>query len=85
MHSLTVNLSDEQYDMLTDIVAEVNREDNPTEVTIEQYVGNIVSGWIESQMRGEYLNAAQTQSITELSASMGKAIDLKRARKARRQ
>jgi len=84
MRNILASIPDEHFEMLNDIIDEVNSEENPTHVTVGQYVSNIVKGWIESQMRGEYLTYVKGKSLDELTTKIGKAKDLKKARKAKK-
>lgn len=83
MYNVTVTMPDEHFEMLEDIVSIVNAEDNPTNVTVDEYASNILLGWIEAQIRGEYITYAKTETIIDLTNKIGKAKDLKAARKAK--
>lgn len=81
MEQLTIKLSQKAFDELVETVVEVNDEDNPTKVTLEEYAGNIVEGQMLDRMRGEFVHVARTADLDELEQKHGKVRELRQSRK----
>lgn len=53
---------------------------NKNNITPSQYVNNIVTGWLESQLRGMYQDYFRDASLEELQAALGRYTVIKAAK-----
>jgi hypothetical protein len=53
----------------TELIAQVAGENG---LTVNQYCTNIVSGWIQNQLRGVYVQYARTAKLSDLKDKIGK-------------
>jgi hypothetical protein len=52
-----------------ELIEQVSAENG---LTVNQYCTNIVSGWIQNQLRGVYVQYARTAKLSELKNKIGK-------------
>lgn len=70
MKNIQIEIGDLQYDVLKQY-SEANS------LTIEQYVGNIILGWVNSHIQGFYIDKIKELPFQELETKLGK-VDLKK-------
>lgn len=67
-----------EYIILLDDTDEVECIDSialSNNLSTEQYLTNICRGWIQSQLRGKYINAAKVAELSELKSALTTTVE----------
>jgi len=78
---LIIDIEGKELDELTAIVIGINQEFPHTPITIEQWCTNLIANTMRQRMRDQYIHAAATMDLTDLSQKFGPVADLRNARK----
>ena len=73
---LQIEIDGERLELLNDIVAAVNAENNPTQTTPVLYAENIVAGWLDERIRSEYEQHVRRQPVAALRQKLGPRKEL---------
>ena len=75
MLQIAVTLNNVQTEQLSDIMVAVNKI--VPEMTGDQYIQNIVSGWFENRAKEEYIGHVRGTSLEQLKTEMGSLKDIR--------
>lgn len=53
----------------------INRIAQENRLSTEEYMTNIVRGWIKQQLRGQYIRAARDAELGELKTALKSTVD----------
>lgn len=67
---MIIDLDKQEMDLLEEIALK-------NSLVAEQYATNIIKSWLQSQLRGKYIQYVKTASIIDLVAKIGAAADAK--------
>lgn len=75
----TVEIEDgsDELQELFDCVVESNRDNPQNQLTPQEYVNNIINGWLTSRVIDIFVHHARKQSVQTLSCKFGPAKNIK--------
>ena len=65
----TITLNDADEIACIEAIASANS------LTAKEYMTNICRGWIQNQLRGQYINAARVADLSELKTALTATVD----------
>lgn len=81
-YTVTLDSESVEYQELQGVVDDLVK--GGTDITVEQYVNNIVFNWLETRVRETYLAKMRLMSVESIKTTMGDYAEARSAAKDRR-